>query len=112
MIFLSPHPGDVGLFFVAKAAEVQHAVANDPQKFVIGTHAKSGGIVAHTVYAYIDLSVHAGSIRVGEIERNDIGERVVIEVTEVETEQEFVCAENIVQTYFADTGLVKTYTVV
>jgi hypothetical protein len=70
----------------------------DAVKFVLERSAMRSGIIAHPVYAYKNITFDS-ALYVGIVEGDDVCERIVIEILNVDLVQVVVRAENVSQTY-------------
>ena len=92
--------GAVGGGFVFIAAEVQYAVGEHAQEFLLKGHSVVGGILAHALYGDVDIAMEGITLAV--IKGDDVGKGVVGEVLHIDAVEVVVVAKDVVNgTYFA-----------
>ncbi len=92
--FLSAHFCRILLRLVLKTAKVEQSVSENPKQFFLESHPVDDGIFAHPFHTDIDVAVKEFALHI--VERDDVGERVVLEILEVELEKIVVVAEDII----------------
>ena len=92
--FLSAHFCRILLRLVLKTAKVKQSVSENPKQFFLESHPVDDGIFAHPFHTDIDVAVQEVTLHI--VERDDVGESIVLQILEVELEQIVVVAKDII----------------
>ena len=93
-LFLTAHLGGILLRLVLETTQMQHPVGNHPKQLLLKRHPKLNGILAHPFHTDIDVAVEPVTLHI--VERDDVGERVVLKILQVELEEILIIAKDIV----------------
>ena len=98
-LFLTAHLGSIPLRLVLETTQMQHSVGNHPEQLLLKSHPELDGILAHPFDTDINVAVELVTLHI--VERDDVGERVVLKVLEVKLEEILIIAKDIVDiSYF------------
>ena len=92
--FLSAHFLSILLRFILKTAKVEQSMSENPKQFFIESHPEDICVFAHSFHTDIDVAVQEVTLHI--IERDDVGEGVVLQILKVELEQIVVVAEDVI----------------
>ena len=92
--FLAAHFCRILLRLVLKTAKVEQSVSENPKQLFIKSHPEDVGIFAYPFHTDIDVAVQEITLHV--VERNDVGEGIVLQILEVELEQIVVVAKDVI----------------
>ena len=93
-LFLTAHLSGILLRLVLETTQMQHPVGNHPKQFLLKRHPEQDGILAHPFHTDIDVAVEPVTLHI--VERDDVGERVVLKILQVELEEILIIAKDIV----------------
>ena len=93
-LFLTAHLGGILLRLVLETTQMQHPVGNHPKQLLLKRHPKLDGILAHPFHTDIDVTVKEITLHI--VECDDVGERVVLKILQIELEEILIIAKDIV----------------
>ena len=92
--FLAAHFRRILLRLVLETAKVEQSVSENPKQFFIESHPEDFGIFAHPFHTDIDIAVQEVTLHI--VERDNVGEGIVLQILEIELEQIVVVTKDVI----------------
>ena len=92
--FLAAHFRRIPLRLILETAKVEQSVSENPKQLFIESHTENVGVFAHPFHTDIDVAIEEVTLHI--VERDNVGEGIVLQILEIELEQIVVVTKDVI----------------